>query len=47
MGIRRWEPFAGLERLRDEMDRLFEGFSRLAGAGEGAGAPGSGCRRWT
>jgi len=24
MGIRRWEPFAGLERLRDEMDRLFE-----------------------
>ena len=26
MGIRRWEPFAGLERLRDEMDRLFEGF---------------------
>jgi HSP20 family protein len=26
MAIRRWEPFGGLERLRDEMDRLFEDF---------------------
>jgi len=26
MALRRWEPFGGLERLRDEMDRLFEDF---------------------
>jgi len=26
MPITRWEPFGNLERLRDEMDRLFEDF---------------------
>jgi HSP20 family protein len=26
MAIRRWEPFGGLERLREEMDKLFEDF---------------------
>ena len=26
MAIRRWEPFASLPRLREEMDRLFEDF---------------------
>ncbi len=26
MALRRWEPFGGLDRLRDEMDKLFEDF---------------------
>jgi HSP20 family protein len=26
MALRRWEPFGGLERLRSEMDRIFDDF---------------------
>jgi HSP20 family protein len=34
MGARAWSPWRELERMRDEIDRLFEGNAEAPGAGE-------------